>query len=318
MYIATYHGDLVVMSEDESSLTQSRSFPPPQGLRPVEISETEIARLEAEQPVAGERGVTIADGLFSGYEYIKASRPHLFHLFKGGYLCAPPNSGAILCDRQEASDWEMFSFLSPEATAERARFDTHQEEVFQECARALTDRHAPLRLHCGCGPRLINGFLNIDKFRFFGPFGDHEDYLIYNFSEKPWPLPDASVDYIYSEDFIEHIPQKWQVAFLAEAYRVLKPGCYHRINTPCLADSMRTHSDFSKGMVGVYFGEFDEWLHVALLTRGLIGDLARAIGYRQVFFTAKSCGSSPYAVEDLRPLDDRDDVSGNIFADLLK
>jgi predicted SAM-dependent methyltransferase len=69
-----------------------------------------------------------------------------------------------------------------------------------------------------------------------------------DFTQKSWPIPDSSVDYIYSEDFIEHVPQRSQVAFLAEAFRVLKPGCYNRVSTPCLAASMGANSDFSKGI----------------------------------------------------------------------
>ena len=47
-------------------------------------------------------------------------------------------------------------------------------------------------------------------------------------------------------------------------------------------------------------------------------DLADAIGYRYVYFTAKSRGSSRFAVADSRPFGDRDLVTGNLLADLMK
>jgi hypothetical protein len=79
-----------------------------------------------------------------------------------------------------------------------------------------------------------------------------------------------------------------------------------------------THSDFARGFSGVYFEEFDRWNHISLFTAASLQELALMIGYRHVFFTAKSRGTSPYAVPDLRPYDDRDDLLGNIYADLLK
>ena len=46
--------------------------------------------------------------------------------------------------------------------------------------------------------------------------------------------------------------------------------------------------------------------------------MASIIGYRHVFFTAKSHGTSPHAIADTRPGGDRNELVGNIFADLLK
>jgi hypothetical protein len=42
------------------------------------------------------------------------------------------------------------------------------------------------------------------------------------------------------------------------------------------------------------------------------------VGYREVHFNARGDGCSPYAVRDRRPLADRDEIEGNIFADLVK
>jgi predicted SAM-dependent methyltransferase len=142
-----------------------------------------------------------------------------------------------------------------------------------------------------------------------------EDYFIFDFTERTWPIPDSSVDYIYSEDFIEHIPQKNQLAFLAESLRVLKTDCYNRVSTPCLYESMRTHSEFSKGLAGLYVGEFDKWGHICLFTQRSMEEIAHMIGYRRALFTAKSHGTSCHAVADSRP---GDQLLGNIWADLLK
>jgi hypothetical protein len=81
---------------------------------------------------------------------------------------------------------------------------------------------------------------------------------------------------------------------------------------------MKMHSDFTKGRAGFYFGEYDKHGHVSLFTRNFLEEVAHMIGYRKVFFTAKSRGTSPHAVVDFRPGPDRDPNVGNIFADLLK
>lgn len=42
---------------------------------------------------------------------------------------------------------------------------------------------------------------------------------------KQWPLPDASLDVVFTSNFLEHLPSKSAIdATLKEAYRCLKPG----------------------------------------------------------------------------------------------
>jgi hypothetical protein len=260
------------------------------------------------------RQVIIGNGPLVGCEYIGNGDQGNFYLRKDGLLgCAEESSDAIRFDRTDAHAWELFRFVTPEAAEDLFRPIRGIGEL-EPTVRALIDRARPVCLHFGCGPRLVEGFLNIDK----DPYLNYSDrYFNFDFAERAWPIPDACVDYIYSEDFIEHIPQKNQIAYLAESFRVLKPGGYNRVNTPCLRASM-TNSDFARGFSGVYFEEFDRWNHISLFTAASLQELALMIGYRHVFFTAKSRGTSPYAVPDLRPYDDRDDLLGNVYADLLK
>ena len=46
------------------------------------------------------------------------------------------------------------------------------------------------------------------------------------------PLPDASVDRIHSEDFMEHIHHTDYPVLLKEIYRLLKPGAHARMGMP--------------------------------------------------------------------------------------
>jgi hypothetical protein len=190
---------------------------------------------------------------------------------------------------------------------EGKRFDA---EVYR-----LIDTGQPVRLHFGCGDVPRPGFLNIDANRHPSVSGD--DYFVFSFADVSWGIPDNSVDYIFHEDFIEHLNQLQQIQFLAETLRVLKPNCYHRINTPCLIGSMKRHSHFREGFQGVYTGEV-QWGHISLFSRMSLKELSEVIGYSEIIFTTKDHGVSPYAVLDTRPHSDRDIIIGNIYADLKK
>lgn len=51
---------------------------------------------------------------------------------------------------------------------------------------------------------------------------------------RAFPFPDESIDYIYSEHLIEHIPYESGLWMLRECHRVLRPGGRIRIATPDL------------------------------------------------------------------------------------
>lgn len=199
------------------------------------------------------------------------------------------------------------------------------EEELRGFARrvlSLVETGQPVKIQVGFGWTPVPGCINLDVQPLLGADDtrfDGTDVFYFPYADMPWPLPENCVDYIFHEDFIEHISQKQQVCFLAETLRVMKQGGWHRINTPCLIASMRRHSRFEEGMQGVYTGEWDNWQHIALLTRHSLEEMARLVGYRDVVFNLKNQGVSPFKVaNELRPGPDRDPLTGNIFADLLK
>ena len=51
---------------------------------------------------------------------------------------------------------------------------------------------------------------------------------------RPLPLPEATVDVVYSEEVIEHIDRQAGRQMLAECLRILKPGGTLRLTTPSL------------------------------------------------------------------------------------
>lgn len=83
------------------------------------------------------------------------------------------------------------------------------------------------KLHLGCGENLLPGWLNTDFFP-DNPAVVHLDLT------EPFPITSASVDLVFSEHVIEHLPLAGGINMLREANRVLKPGGRIRISTPSL------------------------------------------------------------------------------------
>jgi len=88
----------------------------------------------------------------------------------------------------------------------------------------------------GGGRHTIPGWLNGDIIA-----GD-----IYLDATKRFPLPDNCLDYIFAEQFLEHISYESGLHFLREAYRVLKPGGVIRQATPVLGGLIDVYLDQNK------------------------------------------------------------------------
>lgn len=83
----------------------------------------------------------------------------------------------------------------------------------------------PVKLNIGCGPNRKEGWVNVDILDFAA---DLQLDL-----REPWPFPDNSVSYIYSEHVLEHFEPRVEVPhFLAEARRVFEPGAVFDVAVP--------------------------------------------------------------------------------------
>lgn len=207
-------------------------------------------------------------------------------------------------------------FKIPETHESAALVDDGRE---RERLAALAKSGTPLRLHIGCGPRVLAGWVNIDLLA-YPPFPSgttREDFFAIDVTRGGLPLPDGCAEAVFHEDFIEHISQRDTVGFLAETHRVMVDGAVHRVNSPNLASSMRDHSNFTRGLAGTYTGEWDQWDHLNVLTPRYLEDLAAMVGYSRVEFNERNGSISPYVVDEIRPGGDRPE-DGNIFADLVK
>lgn len=124
-------------------------------------------------------------------------------------------------------------------------------------AAELLGRSGPepvLGLHCGSGTNLAAGWLNSDSMMLRDPagrstrpgeiclLGGRYLYLQHDASQ-PFPLPAASLAWVYSEHFIEHLPWPDGIRWLAEMRRLLRPGGSIRVSTPDLEAYVRGYLD---------------------------------------------------------------------------
>lgn len=82
-----------------------------------------------------------------------------------------------------------------------------------------------VRLNLGCGETTFPGWIGVDQF-----FGGEVELVLD--LRRPLPFPDASVDYCYSEHFLEHLDPIEGLRHLKEVRRILKPHGRYRVVVP--------------------------------------------------------------------------------------
>lgn len=81
-----------------------------------------------------------------------------------------------------------------------------------------------LKLHIGCGPKIKEGWINVD-------LSSHADITLD--LREPFPFPENFCSIIYTEHFLEHLDYPFHAkSFLRECYRVLEPGGVISIGVP--------------------------------------------------------------------------------------
>lgn len=97
------------------------------------------------------------------------------------------------------------------------------------------DSHPVRKLQIGAGTVNYPGWLNTD----FEPANDQ----VYLDATKPFPLPEASIQYIFGEHLIEHLTYEEGLNMLRECRRVLAPGGKIRLATPDLLRLLQLFQD---------------------------------------------------------------------------
>ncbi|WP_439890362.1 ATP-binding cassette domain-containing protein [Ralstonia sp. 25C] len=162
---------------------------------------------------------------------------------------------------------EGIQFLTQETAAD----GMPEEDAPPKVLTDVDPSTSPLKLHVACGHNVIPGWINIDAYG--GPSVYRWDLA------KGLPFPDETVDYIFCEHFIEHLPKANGLAFLIEAHRVLKPGAVLRLSTPSLEYLVERYSE----------GKLDEWLDVGWVVQeraDLVNESLRSWGHQYVYDSA--------------------------------
>jgi predicted SAM-dependent methyltransferase len=97
--------------------------------------------------------------------------------------------------------------------------------------------HATRKLHLGAGENVLPGWLNTDV------SGWRPADVVYLDARRPFPLPDASFDAVFSEHMLEHLTYADGQVCLGECLRVLRPGGRIRIATPALDRLARLYDE---------------------------------------------------------------------------
>jgi predicted SAM-dependent methyltransferase len=100
---------------------------------------------------------------------------------------------------------------------------------------AYFSSHAVRKLHLGCGPIVLQGWLNADVRPRQG------DQIFIDVLQR-LPFDDGTLDYVFSEHLIGDLTYPQTKTMLAECHRVLRPGGRLRIATPSLARLAQLYS----------------------------------------------------------------------------
>lgn len=111
-----------------------------------------------------------------------------------------------------------------------------------------------LKLHLGCGKKIIPDFIHIDQGNF-----DHIDYVS-NVSELSM-FRNNSVDLIYASHVLEYFDRNEVKNVLGEWYRVLKKGGLLRVAVPDFEAIVKVYLKYSdldhRGILGPLYGKWE-------------------------------------------------------------
>lgn len=139
----------------------------------------------------------------------------------------------------------------------------------------------PIRLHIGSGAQRLPGFLNVD----LRPFPGVD--LVADVTQG-LELDDGSVEAVFAEHFLEHLPVGKAVDFLVEVRRVLGTDGWVRLSTPNLDWVWKTHyrleaEDDEKRSFAVMMNRaFHGWEHKFLWNRETLARALEVVGFEDL------------------------------------
>lgn len=156
-----------------------------------------------------------------------------------------------------------------------------QSAYLKATVKAFLDR-PERKLHIGCGPKYIPGFLHIDMMPL-----PHVD--VTGKAEDLYYLPDSCVHLIYAAHILEHYNRKAFVEVLYEWHRVLLPGGVLRLAVPDFGACAKLYyeeglKDGLSGLIGLIVGgqrnEYD--YHKMVFDGPFLTKQLMAVGFKEV------------------------------------
>lgn len=138
----------------------------------------------------------------------------------------------------------LFFFL-PGSAADLLRFETVSLLGRLFVPPLTLDTATPKYMNLGCGPRILDGFVNIDFFT--APRINYGADLRY-----PLGICDNAFEGIFSEHTFEHLTYAEAGRLMRECHRILKPGGVLRVAVPDLAIFINSYCSENRGW-------FDSW-----------------------------------------------------------
>jgi predicted SAM-dependent methyltransferase len=108
----------------------------------------------------------------------------------------------------------------------------------RDAAFASYRKRSPLGLQIGAQNNEFDNWFNTD-------LDPRVEGIYYLDATKPFPFPDHTFDFVFSEHMIEHIPFTDGLNFLRECRRVLKPSGIVRTATPNLKNILALNTNHS-------------------------------------------------------------------------
>jgi predicted SAM-dependent methyltransferase len=134
-------------------------------------------------------------------------------------------------------------------------------------AQSIAAGRKDLKLHLGCGPNHLDGWVNVDI------LGMHPD--VYWDLRRGVPFPDECAQAAFLEHVLEHFSLGDVVAVLKECHRVLAPGGVVRIGVPDFGRYLESYSGDRS-----FIEELRPGRPTALLA---VGEVALNHGHRSVW-----------------------------------
>jgi predicted SAM-dependent methyltransferase len=200
----------------------------------------------------------------------------------------------------------------------------------------------------GCGGDLRRFWLNTDARPLHDGAGfttapgrlyrvEEDRFFLQHEAPEPLPIEDASLDWCYSEHFIEHLAPEDAIAWLTEVRRVLRAGGLVRISTP----DLRRYAEGYFAPTGPFMSEHGQriarWFDdPAAVERPafMVNQTFFSWGHRWMYdfqelrHTAAAAGFDPEAVElcryrqgreaDVARLDQPDRVNESLYVEIRR